>query len=165
MAIMGQPPEGLDLDATAFLENPLVIVAPEGHALAKRKSIPLQELTGEVFLMREQGSGTRGAMERLFAERGVDITTGVEVSGAEALKQGVQAGLGLALTSRHAVQMELALGRLVELNVKGFPIKRAWYLVTRRGKNLSAPAAAFRDFVMAEAAELLGTPAPKTKKA
>lgn len=164
MAIMGQPPEDAGLDSIPFLENPLVIIAPEGHALAKQKKVPLARLADEVFLMREPGSGTRNAMERVFAERGVTITTGVEVSGAEALKQGVQAGLGLALMSRHAVQMELSLGRVVELNVESFPITRAWYLVNSIGKHLSQPAEAFRGFVLNEAEGLLGAPARKKKK-
>ena len=155
IAIMGQPPESANLDAIAFLENPLVIVAPAGHPRAGKRKVPLSSLADEVFLMREPGSGTRDAMERIFREHDIPITSGIEVSGAEALKQSVQAGLGLALMSRHAVQMELALGRVAELNVRGFPIIRAWYLVTRAGRNLPAPVVAFRDFVQAEAKALL----------
>lgn len=156
IGIMGQPPEGAALDATPFLDNPLIIVAPGDHPLARRKTpIPLARLAEEPFLMREPGSGTRGVMERIFEERGIKAKTSVEVSGAAALNQSVQAGLGLALMSRDAVEMPLQLGRLVELNVEDFPVVRQWHLVHRFGRTLSAPAAAFKAFILENAAEIL----------
>ncbi len=155
MVVMGQPPADMDLESDPFLENPLVIIAPEGHPLTGKLSIPLKRLEDEVFLIREPGSGTRDAMERFFSSHGIRITTGMEVSGVDALKQSVQAGLGLGLMSRDAVQMELSLGRLVTLDIEGFPIRRHWYLVHRRPKRLSAPALAFKAFVLNEAADLL----------
>jgi DNA-binding transcriptional LysR family regulator len=155
IAIMGRPPDDMALASVPFLKNPLVIVAPKGHPLAKQKSIPIERMADEVFLMREEGSGTRGAMERIFKEKNVPITTSMEVSGAEALKQGVQAGLGLALLSRDSVELELKLGRLVELDLKGLPIQRDWYLVHRSKKRLNAPAAAFKSFIENEASSLL----------
>ncbi len=162
LVIMGQPPAGLDVEAEAFMENPLVIVAPPEHALAKRKKIPLKRLQDEVFLVREPGSGTRIAMERFFAERKIHLKTGMEVGSNEAIKQSVQAGLGLGLLSRATIEQELALKRLVELDVAEFPIMRHWYVVHRHGKRLSAAAEVFRDFMLKEARALIGdvTPSP-----
>lgn len=165
LVIMGRPPEDAGLLAEPFLENPLVIVAPADHPLARAAAIAPDRLEAEVFLMRERGSGTRGAMERWLDEHGLTIRSSIEVSGAEALKQGVQAGLGLALMSRDAVQMELNLGRLVELNVQDFPIPRHWYVVHREGKHLSGPAKAFKAFVLSEASELLKRELPEPPKA
>ncbi|MEK7815804.1 MAG: LysR substrate-binding domain-containing protein, partial [Pseudomonadota bacterium] len=99
LAIMGQPPAGLDVEAQTFMENPLVIVAPPDHPLARQAKIPLVRLQDEVFLVREPGSGTRIAMERFFAERDMHLKTGMEVGSNEAIKQSVQAGLGLGLLS------------------------------------------------------------------
>lgn len=155
LVIMGRPPESLDLEADAFLENPLVIVAHPEHRLAKRTRLSPAAFIDETFIMREQGSGTRNAMERFFSEKKLSFVTGMEVSGAEALKQSVQAGLGLGLMSRDAVRMELNAGLVVELDVKGLPIQRHWYLVHHQGKRLSPPAQAFKDFVLGEATELL----------
>lgn len=155
MVIMGKPPEELGLEAEAILENPLVIVAHPDHPLAKKKRIPLAAFTKEAFIMREAGSGTRGVMERFFAEHKQSFVSGLEVSGAEALKQCVQSGLGLGLMSRDAVMMELDAGHVVELDVAGLPIRRHWYLVHRKGKRLSPPARAFKEFVLAEAEKLV----------
>ena len=157
LAIMGQPPAGLDVEAQTFMENPLVIVAPPGHPLARQAKIPLARLQDEVFLVREPGSGTRIAMERFFAERDMHLKTGMEVGSNEAIKQSVQAGLGLGLLSRATIEQELALKRLAVLDVADFPIMRHWYVVHRRGKRLSAAADAFKQFMLKEAATLLTT--------
>jgi LysR family transcriptional regulator, low CO2-responsive transcriptional regulator len=156
LVIMGRPPAEIDVEAHDFLDNPLVIVAPPSHPLASKKRIPLERLQDEVFLVREPGSGTRIAMERFFAERGMRLRTGMEVGSNEAIKQSVQAGLGLGLLSQATIEQELTLKRLVVLDVTDFPIMRHWYIVHRRGKRMSAAAEAFERFVMEEAAALLG---------
>ena len=163
LVIMGRPPAEADVEAEVFLENPLVIVAPPEHALARVKKIPLKRLQEEVFLVREPGSGTRIAMERFFSERGMHLRTGMEVGSNEAIKQSVQAGLGLGLLSRATVDQELALGQLVLLDVAEFPIMRHWYMVHRRGKRLSPVARAFHDFVLSEAKQLVGRDLARVK--
>ncbi len=158
LVIMGQPPEEMELEAGAFMENPLVIVAPPDHPLVKEQAIPLKRLEQETFLVREPGSGTRNAMQRFFDHHDVHVSTGMEVGSDEAIKQSVQAGLGLGLLSKDTIQMELTLGRLAILDVQNFPILRHWYVVHRRGKRLSAVSQAFKQFLLNEAAELLGKP-------
>lgn len=154
MAIMGRPPDGLDLDMRAFMENPLVVIAPPQHALVQTSNIPLERLQQETFLVREQGSGTRIAMERFFAERGIHLATGSEMSTNEAIKQAVQAGMGLGILSLHTVALELETARLVVLDVQAFPIMRDWYVVHRMGKRLTATAQLFKDFLLREGAQV-----------
>lgn len=160
LVIMGQPPEDMDLVAQTFMPNPLVVIAPPTHPLCAARGIPLQRLKGETFLVREQGSGTRSLMERVFAEKGLDPATPIEMSSTEALKQGVEAGLGLALLSMHTLDMELALKRLVVLDVQGFPVLRDWYIVHHASKRLSVIAQAFKDFILNESKSLVTVPSP-----
>ncbi|MCB1786220.1 MAG: LysR family transcriptional regulator [Gammaproteobacteria bacterium] len=158
LVIMGKPPEELDLDATPFMANPLVIIAPPEHALAAERRIPLTRLQDEVFVARELQSGTRIAMERFFQERGMQLRTGMEMTSNSAIKHAVEAGLGLGIVSIHTLELELEAGRLVILDVEGFPIQRHWYLVTCRGKRLPPVAQAFFDFMQGEeAAQLMHT--------
>jgi DNA-binding transcriptional LysR family regulator len=152
LAIMGQPPEGLDLAATRFMDNPLVVIAPVGHRLARKRRVSLQDLASEPFVVRETGSGTRAAMERFFAARGVTIHAGMEMNSNEAIKQAVQAGLGLGILSLNTVEPELALRRVAVLKVEGFPILRHWYVVHRTDKRLSPVAEAFKTFVLGKGA-------------
>lgn len=158
LAVMGQPPTEMGFEADAFMDNPLVVVAPPDHPLGGQKNIPVPRLADEVFLVREKGSGTRIAMERFFAERKVHLKTGMEVSSNEAIKQSVQAGLGLGVFSMHTLEPELALKRLVVLDVESFPIKRHWHIVHREGKRFSEVARVFKEFVLTESAEVLRLP-------
>lgn len=162
LVIMGKPPEGMELVTEAFMENPLVVIAPAGHLLAKERRIPLARLQEETFVVRERGSGTRIAMERFFAEHNVRFTAGMEMTSNEAIKQAVSAGLGLGIVSIHTLALELELGCIAVLDVEAFPIIRHWYLVHRAGKRLSPVVQAFRDFVLTEAKGLLRMPGTET---
>ena len=158
MAIMGAPPEGLDLVAESFMLNPLVVIAPPNHALAGSERISLERLLRESFIVRERGSGTRNAIERFLEQRNLSMTTTMEMSRNEAIKHAVMAGLGLGIVSVHTLEMELTLKRLVVLDVEGFPIVKDWFLVHRRGKRFSAAAAAFKDFVLQESSRIIKIP-------
>lgn len=155
MAIMGEPPDDQQIEATAFMDNPLIVIAHPEHRLAGRKRIAVKELEKEVFLTREPGSGTRGAMRRFFRQQKLELTTGMEMGSLSAIKQGVQAGLGLGLVPKGAAEVELMLGTLVELKITGLPIKRHWYVVMHKGKRLSAAAEAFTKLLTEEAVSLL----------
>ena len=158
LVIMGQPPAKMDLVAERFMDNPLVVIAPPDHPLVTHRQIPLERLLEETFLVREQGSGTRSAVERFFAANQLALSTAMEMSSNEAIKQGVEAGLGLGIVSLHTLSMELALQRLVILDVVNFPIMRYWYIVYRSGKRLSLVAQAFQNFVREESAQILKMP-------
>lgn len=158
LVIMGRPPEELDLVAEPFMDNPLVIIAAPNHPLTRRRRIPLADLQGETFVVREPASGTRIAMERFFAEKGVRLRTDMEMRSNEAVQQAVQAGLGLGIVSIHTLELELETGRLAVLDVEAFPIMRQWYIVHRKGKRFSPVAQAFKAFVLEEAASLWRLP-------
>jgi len=157
MVLMGQPPEGVNVESEAFMDNPLVVVAPPEHPLATEERVGLVRLAEEVFVMREPGSGTRQAMERFFAEQRIGIRHGMQMTRNEAIKQAVRAGLGLSVVSLHTLELELETNRLVILNVEGFPLERQWHLVYRSGRRLSPAARAFRQFVLDEARGLAGS--------
>src|SRR4030067_1106878 len=55
LAIMGQPPDGMDISAESFLDNPLVVIAAPGHPLAKLKRVKFARLAEETFLSRGKG--------------------------------------------------------------------------------------------------------------
>jgi LysR family transcriptional regulator, low CO2-responsive transcriptional regulator len=155
LAIMGQPPEDLDIASQSFMDNPLVVVAPPDHPLSSAHRIPVERLEWETFLVREPGSGTRSAMERFFSAHQININRGMETDTNEAIKQAVQAGMGLAIMSLHTVELELETKRLKVLDVQDFPIMRHWHVVHRKNKRLSSAAQAFREFLLTEARQLM----------
>lgn len=150
LAIMGQPPQGADMRAEAFMENPLVVIAAPTHPLARSKKILPKQLASETFLLREQGSGTRGVVERYFASHKLALPAHMEMDTNEAIKQSVQAGMGIGIISQHGIEMELETKRLIILNVDRFPIVRHWYFVQRKDKRPSVAAQEFERFLLSE---------------
>ena len=151
--IMGQPPEGVAVVEYPFLENILVVVARPDHPLAGKKKIPLARIAKERFVGRESGSGTRKAVEKLFADKGLNVEAYIELDSAEGIKQGVIGGLGIGVLSKHSLRLELDAGELVVLNVAGFPLRRRWYVSHREGKRLSRAAQLFLQYLQEEGEE------------
>ncbi len=153
--VMGQIPHEEGLAAYPFLENILGVVAPPGHPWTERKKIPLQDLVKERFLQREPGSGTRLMFEQMLKKKGLKIEPYMELSSSEAIKQGVMAGLGVSILSLHSLLLERNAGKLVVLDVEGFPFKRRWYAVHLQGKKLSLVAKTFLDYILTESHRVL----------
>nr|AAD10333.1 ribulose-1,5-bisphosphate carboxylase regulator [Hydrogenophaga pseudoflava] len=145
--IMGQPPDQMDVVSEAFADNPLVLVAPPDHPLGGKKRIAPERLRSEPFILREPGSGTRLTSEKFFTDHGITMKNRLEVGSNEGIKQPVRSGLGLAVLSAHTVTAELALGELVQLDVRGLPAHSRWHVVVPPGKRLSAAAQAFKDWL------------------
>jgi DNA-binding transcriptional LysR family regulator len=154
--VLGQPPDGLDAVNEPFLANPLVVLAPRDHPLAGQRNISLQRLSQEPFIMREPGSGTRMAVERLFRAHKLDIKVRMELGSNEAIKQAIVGGLGVSVLSRHTLALYAAMGQLVILDVRHFPIERQWYAVYPAGKQLSIVAKTFLDFLRNVASQVEG---------
>lgn len=143
--ILGLPPEGIDVVAEPFLRNPLVPVAATGHVLAGAKNVPLKRFAEEPFLIRESGSGTRKAVERLFNEYQLSLNVRMELGSNEAIKQAIVGGLGVSVLSEQTLVLDAPMGQLVLLDVEGFPLERQWYVAYPIGKRLSVVAETFME--------------------
>ena len=148
--IISKIPDRLDVTVHPFLENPLVVIAPKHHPLARERDIPIDRLHNEQFIMRERGSGTRAAVEQLFAKHGVTVKVRLELGGNEAIKQAIGVGLGISVLSKHTFTPEAAMSGLTILDVQHFPIERHWYAVYPADKQLSILANTFFSFLQKE---------------
>lgn len=150
LLLISQVPSDMDLEFMPLLDNAIIAVAPAGHPLCGTDSLTLQALTAWPLLIREPGSGTRRATELHCHQKRAHFAQTMEVGSSEAQREGVLAGLGLALLPRHAVLRELRAGTLCELPVEELPLVRSWCLVHPRGKYLSPVAQTFFAFARTE---------------
>ncbi len=155
MAIMGRPPEELDLETEVIGSHPHVVIAAPDHPLAGARKVSLARLCDERVVVREHGSGTRLLHDGLFARAGRQPRIAMEVASNETIKQAVIAGLGVALISAHTVAAELDDERLVALHVDGTPIMRQWYAVKRRKSHPSPASDALWSSLVEHAADHL----------
>ena len=170
LAVMGRPPKELATRAEAFAAHPMVFVASPQHPLVGVGHAPPAVLQGQTMIVREQGSGTRAAMEAFLAAHRVEPHIAMEMSSNETIKQAVIAGMGLSFLSLHTIGLELRSGLLRLLDIDGTPLMRTWSVVHLQSRVLSPAAEAFRyfiiehgeDFLLAHDAPLLAADAART---
>jgi DNA-binding transcriptional LysR family regulator len=156
LAVMGSPPRELDTRAEPFAAHPITAFAAPSHPLAGQPDLPPALLANERFIVREEGSGTRAAMEIFFRTHRIAPHYAMEVASNEAVKHAVSAGLGIAFLSMHTVRLALTAGELVALSVEGLPIMRSWHVVHLRSRTLSPAAEAFRYSILEDGDRFLG---------
>jgi DNA-binding transcriptional LysR family regulator len=155
LVVMGRAPSHLDCEATPFATNPLAIVAPPDHPLARRKNLDFNAMADYSFVVREEGSGTRAAMQRLFEEHQTPLKVAMELPSNETIKQAVMAGMGLSFLSMRTMRHELAGGYLALLDVQGLPQVNHWYVTHLNSKKLSPAAKAFKSFLIEQGGALM----------
>ncbi|OUC13313.1 MAG: LysR family transcriptional regulator [Alkalinema sp. CACIAM 70d] len=148
--IVSQPPEDMDVEIHPFMENPLVVLAPRNHPLVGQKQIPLERIAEEPFIMREPGSGTRKAVQKLFDAHGLPLKVRLDLGSNEAIKQAIAGGMGISVLSKHTLALEGLTNQLTILDVEEFPIERYWYVVYPSGKQLSVIAKEFFQYLLSE---------------
>jgi LysR family transcriptional regulator, low CO2-responsive transcriptional regulator len=147
LAVVGPPLKDPDLVVVPFMTDELVVIAPLEHPLASRRGLTLKELGDQPFLMREEGSGTRFAVEKAARRANVRLQVAMELGSNGAIKHAVESGLGLAILSRYAIGLEETAGKLAILDVEGFPVERQWNIVHLKRHRLAAPVAGFIEFL------------------
>ena len=147
LAIMGTPPEELKVTASAFAKNPMAFVASPNHPLMRTKSLEMRALAESHLLVREQGSGSRNAVERMFREAGLQLRVGSEISSNEALKQMCAAGFGPAFLSIHTCVLEMRAGALEVMPLPNNPMEREWYFVRLASRKVPSIVLAFEAFL------------------
>jgi len=149
-AVMGQPPQDMDLQAESLATQPLGILAAPGHRLAGEMDIPTAALAECDFVVREPGSGTRAAMDRFFHDAHIAPPRVMELSSNESIKQAVMGNMGLAFLSLHTAGLELQGKMLVVLDVVGLPLMRQWHVVSLGSGPMSDAAASLRRYIVEE---------------
>ena len=155
LVMMGRAPSTLDCEATPFATNPQGFVCAPDHPLSRRKKASFEMLQDYPFVVREQGSGTRAAMERLFAQHEIPLNIAMEMPSNETIKQAVMAGMGMSFLSLRTVRHELAAGYLGLVDINGMPIVGHWYVTHLKQKKLSPAAKAFKGFLIEQAGALI----------
>lgn len=152
--VFSHPPQDADTRSIEFLDNPLVAIANADHPLAKRKRLKLADLANEPFLVREQGSGTRHAIEEFLRERKQPLNVKMTIESNEAIKHSVMSNLGVSILSAHTLTYGGSSG-LVKLPVRELPIASHWFFVWSRRKRQTFIASAFLGYVEREGRDTL----------
>nr|WP_241023498.1 LysR substrate-binding domain-containing protein [Paraburkholderia sp. Ac-20340] len=159
LAVMAETPADSRLCVECFAPQPFVVIAAPDHPLAHRQRIARAELGSERFILREQGSDTRSAMQHSLPDVLDRLSDTTEIPNTEAIKQAVIAGLGISFLPASAIELEARAHMLAVLDVIGLPVIRQLKVAQMTGKTLSQVAQAFKAFLLEEGAALIARPA------
>jgi DNA-binding transcriptional LysR family regulator len=159
VVVSGRAPEEGAFEAVAFAPNEFTLVTAPGDKLAKRSSVPVGELGERPWLVREPGSGTRRLCDEYLAAN--DLEPELLTLGSNgAITNAARVGLGLALQSRAAVQLELDYGLLEAIAVRGGLPSRSWNVVWSSAGPLREPRETFIRYLQSDAAARALSAAP-----
>jgi DNA-binding transcriptional LysR family regulator len=149
--IIGGKVNHSSLHYETFDKDEIIVIAPSDHPLTRRKSVGFEDLLGEPWIIREEGSGTQMAVERALRKKGKslkDFNVAIEMGSTSSVKEGVKAKLGFAFISRRAVEEELNRHLFTSIPLEGFEsISRQIYIVFLRGKTVSPLGTEFLRFL------------------
>lgn len=143
-ALVSTIPSGLMVNKLELLKNELFLVT---GAIHKKKRVTDSTLTNYPFILREEGSGTRQAMEMFLSKNKIKLNKRIVLTSNEAVKQAVIAGLGYSIMPRIGIKNELSTGDIKKVDFKGLPIRTNWCLIWPKGKVLSPISKAFIEFI------------------
>jgi DNA-binding transcriptional LysR family regulator len=124
------------LSVTRVGEDRLVLVVGSRHRWKKGQGLLPTDLPTTSWIHREEGSGTRAALEQELQRLGIApaaLQVALELPSNEAVIAAVEAGTGAAVLSFRAVEAHLAQGRLV---MPDFPMPtRPFFLLRHRERH------------------------------
>lgn len=144
------PVEHAHLQVAPFLEDEMVLIVPGTHPLAEKISVTAADLEGETFILREEGSGTRLAAESAIKQLELTPNRIIQLGSTEAIKQAVEAGLGISFLSRWAIRKEVVLSTLKPLRLKDMPIIRKFNIIRNTNRFQSRACEEFTRFITSE---------------
>lgn len=119
------------LHVEEFAEDYMVVVASSNHVLAQKKHVEIRDLENETWIVREKGSGTREATEKMFRSFEFSPVKLMNFGSTQSIKEAVEAGLGVTMLSQWAIQKELRNGDLSIVPIKGLPFSRQFSIITK----------------------------------
>lgn len=147
LGFVGPPVHPEALQKEEYLLDELVLIVDANHPLAHEEFVSTDQLKEEIFILREQGSGTREIMEEELARKGIILKKAMELGSTEAIKQAVAANLGVSIVSKYAITLEVVMGRLCSAHINDLNLRRQLYTVSNRERTLPAAAVAFLELL------------------
>ncbi|MBB3214904.1 DNA-binding transcriptional LysR family regulator [Herbaspirillum sp. Sphag1AN] len=147
MALIEGPCHATDVEVEPWMTDELIVVAAPSHPLASQsQKLSLKKLSEAEWLMREEGSGTREAVEHALLPYLHHLPLACEFGNSEAIKRATAEAMGISCLSRAVVQDLLDSGQLIELQTPLPPLRRHFYMIRSKHRVISIRLASLQAF-------------------
>lgn len=144
-ALVSLLPDSLQVEQVDLIDNKLFLIGSSEEFSSTQQHPDI--LTKVPLIYRESGSGTRKVMERFIKQHNLKVSSRLELTSNEAVKQAVIAGLGYSVMPIIGIRNEISRGELRIIPVEGFPVQSTWKLIWLKGKTLSPAAASYLSYI------------------
>jgi DNA-binding transcriptional LysR family regulator len=118
------PVDDPNLVSVPVMREELLLVTAPQHPLARRRNITPQDLVRQPFVLFEQGSGSRRAIEEFFVKEQIAPKVVTETENVEIIKAFVRVGMGVTIIPYQAVAREVRAGTLFCARIAGTQLVR-----------------------------------------
>ncbi|THF78750.1 LysR family transcriptional regulator [Cohnella fermenti] len=135
------------LNVIRLADDELKLVLSPRHPLASRRTLSMDELRMQPFLVHEPGSTSRELSERWARDNGLRWNIRMELGAIETIKESVKHGIGIGILPYRSVIKEATEGELAVRDLPGAVPARTISLVSREEDPLVPQASRFIAFM------------------
>lgn len=125
VAIVAQTIKDERLKFIHFRTDHVVILVNKKHAWSRKKSVRIADLAGQPFVLREEGSTTRTALQSALKRAHVTINPVFEISSREGVSRAVGYGFGIGAVADFEFSER---SRLHAVQIRDSPITINYYI-------------------------------------
>jgi DNA-binding transcriptional LysR family regulator len=155
-------PRSRSVKATVVAEDSLVLAVQRDHPLAAGCSIRSEDLRTEQFIVREPQSASRALTEQRFFRNNPQVRFRLQINHIDAVKESIQAGLGISFISNRAIDKELQSGAVAAISLAGVDLRRPICILASTNKFRSKTGALFAEHIESSPGSISGRPQRKS---
>lgn len=145
IAIIGRIDYPSKLAVIPIFTDELVLIVSPNSGLFEKGEIEIKELHGKPFIIREQGSGTRNLLLRLFEKEGISPKILMEVGNSDTIKELVNKGVGLSILTLKMVEDDIRRGFLRAIRLCNKKLMLTFDIIFHKSRGSSSLIHAFKD--------------------
>jgi DNA-binding transcriptional LysR family regulator len=143
LGVVAIPGRRSQIEIVPLRPDELVLVCPPDHPLARRPRLTAASLAEQRFIAFDRDIPTRRLVDRFLRGARTSVTITMELDNIETIKRSVEAGLGISILPRSALENEVKAGTLLARPFATARLTRPIGIIYRRGREQSAAVRAF----------------------
>ncbi len=153
LGLLGMNCNGDRLKCDPFYRDETVLVTPASakfRAYLKQDPVPYREILKNPVIFREMGSGSQKSAETIIESLGIklsDLNVTARINDQETIKNLVEAGIGISMVSRLAVNERVESGRLLAFPLPKDVSERLFYIAVNKASVKSEAVKGFMKYV------------------
>ena len=142
-----------NLEYLKIMNDRLVLITPLDFRedLNNFDTINIKELLKSNFILRDEGSGTREALQKWFKRKGIDLEdlkVIAYIEDPDCIKELVTLGAGVSIVSEKMISNEIQLDKIKALYIEDLNIEREFYFVYHKNRQLPPLGETFKNHIL-----------------